>query len=269
MGGLFGGTKETSHSGNYAYDSIKGSTEPLISGGNNAFDMLRAFTSGGSVNGQTATQAYSQTPGYQTALDSGVRAIGSSQAAKGLLNSGSTLKGITKYGEDLGTQYYQQLLDNLFKQSSLGVTAQGVLSDAGKYTDSTRTTSPGIGGLLGGLLLTAATGGLGGLAGLGGAAGAGAAGSAAGLAGAGFTSLGNNLMLAPGLSDRRLKKDIVKIGELEDGLGLYEWQYTFKKGRHRGVMADEVEKLRPWALGPRVEGYATVNYNLLEDVDAS
>lgn len=64
-------------------------------------------------------------------------------------------------------------------------------------------------------------------------------------------------------SDRRLKRDIEKVGEFEDGLGQYEWQYVWGGQRHRGVMADEVAALRPWALGPQIAGFATVNYEVL------
>ena len=64
-------------------------------------------------------------------------------------------------------------------------------------------------------------------------------------------------------SDRRLKRDIEKVGEHPDGLGQYEWQYVWGGQRHRGVMADEVATLRPWALGPEVAGFATVNYGAL------
>ena len=68
---------------------------------------------------------------------------------------------------------------------------------------------------------------------------------------------------APFVSDRRLKRDIVKIGQEPDGLGLYEYQYVWGGDRHRGVMADEVAKLRPWALGPVVSGYSSVYYSQL------
>ena len=37
------------------------------------------------------------------------------------------------------------------------------------------------------------------------------------------------------------------------------------EGVIRGVMADEVAALRPWALGPEVAGFATVNYAALGD----
>lgn len=61
-------------------------------------------------------------------------------------------------------------------------------------------------------------------------------------------------------SDRRLKSNIVKIGE-KSGLNIYE--YDIFGRRERGVMADEVAKSRPDALGPIVGGYATVNYALI------
>ena len=64
-------------------------------------------------------------------------------------------------------------------------------------------------------------------------------------------------------SDRRLKTAIRKVGEFADGLGIYTFRYHNQPNRFRGVMADEVEKLRPWALGPKVAGYATVNYEAL------
>jgi len=64
-------------------------------------------------------------------------------------------------------------------------------------------------------------------------------------------------------SDRRLKHKIRKVGEFADGLGIYIFSYLGSKQRLKGVMADEVAELRPWALGPRIAGYATVNYGAL------
>lgn len=64
-------------------------------------------------------------------------------------------------------------------------------------------------------------------------------------------------------SDRRLKRDIERVGEFPDGLGIYAYRYVMGAKRVLGVMADEVAKLRPWALGPERAGYATVNYGAL------
>lgn len=64
-------------------------------------------------------------------------------------------------------------------------------------------------------------------------------------------------------SDRRLKRDIERVGEFPDGLGIYAYRYVMGAKRVLGVMADEVAKLRPWALGPERASYATVNYGAL------
>jgi hypothetical protein len=72
-----------------------------------------------------------------------------------------------------------------------------------------------------------------------------------------------------GLSDRRLKTNIVKIGEAKDGLGIYEWNWKSNPSgeKVRGVIADEVEKLRPWAFVEKFVGdYAGVNYAALESM---
>lgn len=85
--------------------------------------------------------------------------------------------------------------------------------------------------------------------------------------GAGLMAAGGAAAGAIAASDRRLKRAIEKVGAFADGLGIYEWTYIWGGGRQRGVMADEVEKLRPWALGPKIMGeYATVNYAALEGV---
>jgi hypothetical protein len=65
-------------------------------------------------------------------------------------------------------------------------------------------------------------------------------------------------------SDRRLKTNIEQVGAFDDGLGIYRWNYIWDADtRHEGVMADDVAELRPWALGPEIAGYATVDYGAL------
>lgn len=67
-------------------------------------------------------------------------------------------------------------------------------------------------------------------------------------------------------SERRVKRDIVKIGAEPDGLGVYRYNYVWDEPDvpvRAGVMVDEVQALRPWALGPVVNGIQTVDYGRL------
>jgi hypothetical protein len=67
-----------------------------------------------------------------------------------------------------------------------------------------------------------------------------------------------------GRSDRRLKADIVHVGEdARTGLSLYEFRYTDGAQRFRGVMADEVMEKYPAAVVTMADGYLAVNYTML------
>jgi hypothetical protein len=63
-------------------------------------------------------------------------------------------------------------------------------------------------------------------------------------------------------SDRRLKKNIVRIGTHALGIGLYTWDYIWGQP-FTGVMADEVEKVMPEAVGTHPSGFKWVNYKML------
>lgn len=64
-------------------------------------------------------------------------------------------------------------------------------------------------------------------------------------------------------SDRRLKRNIVKIGKSALGLPLYVYNYLWSDDWHIGHMADEVKKVVPGAVITR-NGYDAVNYEMLE-----
>jgi hypothetical protein len=80
----------------------------------------------------------------------------------------------------------------------------------------------------------------------------------------GLGQLGVSAYSAGMFSDRRLKRD-VRLIETRKGLGIYSYRYLWEsKGvRHIGVMAQEVARIMPSALGPRVFGHMTVNYRKL------
>lgn len=67
------------------------------------------------------------------------------------------------------------------------------------------------------------------------------------------------------LSDRRLKENIVMVGRYTNGLPMYEFSYrsdgTGK--RYLGVMADDVEQIRPEAVSTDELGFKRVDYGML------
>ena len=69
--------------------------------------------------------------------------------------------------------------------------------------------------------------------------------------------------LFAGGSDIRMKEDIEQVGVSPNGHKIYEFNYIGKPTRYRGVMAQEVAKIDPMAVGIR-EGYLAVNYGKID-----
>lgn len=70
-------------------------------------------------------------------------------------------------------------------------------------------------------------------------------------------------------SDAAIKENIRQVGVLDNGLGVYEYEYkpaykdTWGHGRHVGVMAQEVEQIIPEAVSIHSDGYKMVNYSMI------
>ncbi len=80
----------------------------------------------------------------------------------------------------------------------------------------------------------------------------------------GLFGLGGNVLggmaRAGTFSDRRLKTDIEPIGQLPNGLPVYSFKYIWSDEPQIGLMADDVLKVHPEAVGEYL-GYKTVDYN--------
>lgn len=72
--------------------------------------------------------------------------------------------------------------------------------------------------------------------------------------------LGVASVAAPFVSDRRAKTDIKRIGKTDGGLPVYTFRYKEGGPMQMGVMAQDVEKMQPEALGPMVGKYKSVYY---------
>jgi hypothetical protein len=62
------------------------------------------------------------------------------------------------------------------------------------------------------------------------------------------------------LSDRRLKRDIVQVGRLANGLALYRYRYLWSDTEYVGVMAQDVAEAVPDAVMRGADGYLRVDY---------
>lgn len=209
-------------SDNQAYGLIKSTYSPMMNQGVGANNFLSALLTGqGDTTGaNVGYQNYLQQAGYAPAMREMTRGTIGTQAAGGLLNSGSTQRALQSRGAEINQGFYNNYLQQLTGLSGLGLQAGGLVTNAGsRSTGGSPSTLGSIASTVGGI--------------------------------------------ASIFSDRRLKHTIQKVGEFADGLGVYLFSYLGRNERHRGVMADEVERLRPWALGPRIAGYATVNYGEL------
>ena len=62
------------------------------------------------------------------------------------------------------------------------------------------------------------------------------------------------------LSDERAKTDTDKIGETDDGMGIYSYRYKGQPQKQIGLMAQEVQRKKPQAVRKGVDGLLRVDY---------
>jgi len=64
-------------------------------------------------------------------------------------------------------------------------------------------------------------------------------------------------------SDIQLKHDVVRIGTVAEGIGLYRFQYNWSDQVYVGVIAQEVQAVRPDAVVRGHDGYLRVDYGAI------
>lgn len=77
-----------------------------------------------------------------------------------------------------------------------------------------------------------------------------------------FGLLGAGVTGGFSLSDRRLKTDIRKVGVLDNGLPVYSYRMIGSPVVQIGLMADEVERVRPEAVAHHATGFKMVDYSM-------
>lgn len=212
-----------SSSSNVNNSLIKSTYGGSMTQGTGAMTNLSGLLGVGS-DPQAGYTNYLQNAGYAPAMRQLSQNITGQGAASGLLRSGATSNALVTRGGELNNQFFNNYLQQLAGLSGLGLQAGGLVANTGQQSSGT-----------GGGPSTAGT----------------------------IASTIGGLASIFGFSDRRLKRDIALVGREADGLGIYLCRYLWSRARGLMVMADEVAKLRPWALGRPQFGFATVNYRAL------
>jgi len=88
-------------------------------------------------------QDFQQDPGYEFRMSEGMKALERSAAARGNLLSGSMLKGIQRYGQDLGSQEYQNAYNRYQVNRSNQINPLQSLMGAGQSSANTLTSAAG------------------------------------------------------------------------------------------------------------------------------
>lgn len=246
--------REASGSYNANREAINAIYQPQGYSGQRASRQLDNLMGLNGPNGsQEAADGYrnfQNSTGYQNIFDEAMRGVTGSSAARGLLNSGSAAKALQDRGTNIAQQSFGNYLGQLNGQVNSGIQAGGLLSSSGGVSASRRTSDDrsrsnsvsSSSGSSQGMSVDRSTGGTKGI----------------------FGDIASAAGRIYG-SDIRLKKNIKKVGQLSNGLNLYDFEYKEHPGIHKGVMAHEVAEIQPEALGPIVNGYATVDYGKIDN----
>ena len=136
--GIFGANK--------AADAQKSAAKKAAKAQQNALNQQLKLTKPYVEAGQTALKEYEklapyqpfgmeqfqEDPGYQFRMSEGVKALERSAAARGLLSSGPTLKGITQYGQNLASSEYENAFSRYLTQREAAMDPYRYLTGVGQ-----------------------------------------------------------------------------------------------------------------------------------------
>lgn len=111
-------------------DKAIGYLQPYMDQGGEGFKALSdLYGLNGAEAQQTASGMYQKSPGYDFRMAQGIKAIDNSASAKGMRNSGATLKALTQYGQGVADQDYQKWVEGLKGIGGAGLSSAGKAGD--------------------------------------------------------------------------------------------------------------------------------------------
>lgn len=209
-----------------------------------------------------AQLALANYPGYQFALNQGVQALDRSAASRGLLLSGGQMKDLTTFGQGLASQTFGNMFSQLYQLAGLGESAGAQTGAFGQQA----------GANIGNSYMAAGQAQAAGDIGTANAINSGIQNTLFAYQSGKFNPLinsgGNIFGSAQGaanlgslvMSDIRTKHDVRRIGETDDGLGVYSFKYNGSDKTNVGFIAQEVAQKKPHAVRKTNRGLMLVDY---------
>ena len=127
-------------SSNQAYGPISSAFTSSLGDVSQGGSLLGNMLGVGGAPAQTsALTNFANSGGMQFLQQQGLQGIESNQAAKGLLDSGDTLKAMDKFNNGLASTYLNQYMTDLMGYSDLGIKAGQVMAGAGQQSQGSGT----------------------------------------------------------------------------------------------------------------------------------
>lgn len=121
------------------FGQVKDILNPFVSAGTSATTGLQGLLGlnpDGTISTTNQLETLKNTPGYQFALQQGLKSTQNSYAAQGLGISGSALRGAADYAEGLAGTTYQNQVGNYFNLAQLGENAGSALAGYGTQSQA-------------------------------------------------------------------------------------------------------------------------------------
>ena len=135
-------SQSTQTSFNQAYpfmQSALGGSVGAVGESQNAIRSLLGLA--GDTGQRAAFDKFRESSGYNFMRDEGIKSIGASSAAKGLLGSGSALKAITNFSSGLASQYLDKYMSQLTGLGNSGLSAAQIIAGVGQKSEGQATSS--------------------------------------------------------------------------------------------------------------------------------
>lgn len=113
------------------YNSNKGTLDPYISRGNDAGGLLQQLIMGGQ-GAQDAFRAFQSGTGYQTTLGEALGSVNSNAYARGMGDSGATMKALQDRAGQVAQGSFGQYAGLLGNQQGVGLSAASALAGVGQ-----------------------------------------------------------------------------------------------------------------------------------------